>query len=204
MSLIAHHYDAGIRTIIATPHIRSDLFFNNKQSIQASFDLVSIPCPSLYPDLNFKYAAEYFADDYFVTLLERDEILPLFDRYVLVETSMRKEQPFFIQILELMLDKGYKPVLAHPERYRTWWGNKKIYDQIYEMDVIFQVNILSLAGVYGPTEQEMAELLIRQGKIKAVGSDLHRAAQYQHILKAVQNPYFSELSSLPLLNRNEF
>lgn len=202
LAIISHHYEAGIRTIVATPHIRSDLFFNTRQTIIEAFDALFIPCQTRFPDLTLRYAAEYFGDDHFVSLLENDEILPLFDDYVLVETSMRKDQPFFVEILELMLDKGYKPVLAHPERYRTWWNNKNIYDQVYQMGVIFQVNLLSLAGVYGPQEQETAEILIRQGKISAVGSDLHRPSQYQHILKAVQNPYFSELSSLPLLNRN--
>ncbi|CAG5007926.1 Tyrosine-protein phosphatase CpsB [Dyadobacter sp. CECT 9275] len=203
MEILTRHYASGIRRIIATPHIRSDFFLNSRQTILPAFEKIRAEANIRYPDLSLGYAAEYFADDYFVMLLETDDLLPLFDEYVLVETSMRTEQPYFRDILRLMIDKGWKPVIAHPERYRPWWSNRKIYDELFEMGVIFQVNLLSLAGKYGPREQEMAELLIQQGKIKAIGSDLHRTVQYDDILKATQNPYFSELSSQPLLNRNE-
>ena len=116
---------------------------------------------------------------------------------------MRYEQPHFLDIIKLMQKKGWRPVLAHPERYRTWWTQPKIYDQVYEMGVIFQVNLLSLSGNYGPNQKEIAELLIQQGKINAIGSDIHHAKQYPDILKATKNPYFTELCDYPLLNRNE-
>ncbi len=203
LQIVASHYESGIRRIIATPHIRSDRFLNKEAGIQAAFVPLAEKVAHSWPDLKFSFAAEYFADDYFSVLLEKAEIMPLFENYVLVETSMREEQPHFVAILQKMFSQGWKPVLAHPERYRTWWDAPKIYDQLYEMGVIFQVNLLSLAGKYGPKEQEIAEILISQGKIKAVGSDLHRASQYMDILKATKNPYFSELCQMPLLNRNE-
>ncbi|WP_025764425.1 tyrosine-protein phosphatase [Dyadobacter tibetensis] len=202
-SIITQHYQSGIRRIIATPHIRSDFFLNTKASILAAFNSVVETASKDWPDLEISFAAEYFADDHFVELLERREILPLFDNKVLVETSMRLEQPFFKQILRKMIDLGWKPVLAHPERYRPWWNTRTIYDEIYEMGAIFQVNLLSLAGKYGPKQQEVAERLIMEDKIGAVGSDLHRSSQYADVLKATESPYFTQLSERPLLNRNE-
>ncbi|PWJ57631.1 tyrosine-protein phosphatase YwqE [Dyadobacter jejuensis] len=202
-AIITKHYQSGMRRIITTPHIRSDLFLNNKASIQAAFDTLAKDSAIEWPELELSFAAEYYADDHFVELLDRDEILPLFGPYVLVETSMRLEQPLFTSILRRMIDKRWKPVLAHPERYRPWWDHKTIYDEVYEMEVIFQVNLLSLAGKYGPKQQEVAETLIEKQKIKAIGSDLHRISQYDDLHRATQNPYYDQLIELPLLNRNE-
>ncbi|HEV7346848.1 tyrosine-protein phosphatase [Telluribacter sp.] len=200
LALIDLHYKAGIRRIVATPHIRSDFFPNTTNTIREAWQAIQPVVESRWPDLHLTYAAEYYADDYLITLLEADDLLPLFDRYLLVETSMRSEQPFFMEILRALVSKGWKPVLAHPERYRPWHRHPERYTELYEMNVIFQVNLLSLGGLYGAAEQDMAERLIQQGWVGALGTDLHQAAQYRYIHRAVQNPNFQLLGSLPLLN----
>ncbi len=200
MAIVEAHYKAGYRNIIATPHVRSDFFPNTKQTIQEAWTPLNEMIIARWPDLSLTYAAEYFADDYLMVLLEEDELLPLFDRYVLIETSMRAEQPYFVSIVRALLDKGWQPVLAHPERYRTWHSQPERYAEMREMGVIFQINLLSLGGQYGPTEKNMAEGLIRQGWAGAVGTDLHRATQYPYLQNAAQNSEFRRLCELPLLN----
>lgn len=200
LAIVEAHYNAGYRKIIATPHIRSDFFPNTKQTIHEAWAPLNELVCARWPDLSLTYAAEHFADDYLIVLLENDQILPLFDRYVLIETSMREEQPYFVDIVRAMLDKGWQPVLAHPERYRTWHTRPERYAEMREMGVIFQVNLLSLGGQYGPVEKSMAEKLIQQGWAGAAGTDLHRANQYPYLQKAALNPEFQQLCDLPLLN----
>jgi protein-tyrosine phosphatase len=200
LAIVEAHYQAGYRTIIATPHIRSDFFPNTKQTIHEAWSVLNKIVCERWPDLSLTYAAEHFADDYLMVLLEEEQILPLFDRYVLIETSMRAEQPYFVDIVRALLDKGWQPVLAHPERYRTWHSKPERYAEMQEMGVIFQINLLSLGGQYGPIEKSMAEGLIRQGWAGAVGTDLHRANQYSYLKKAAQSIEFQMLCDLPLLN----
>lgn len=200
LAIVEAHYKAGYRKIIATPHIRSDFFPNTRQTIHEAWEPLNELVGTRWPDLSLTYAAEHFADDYLMVLLENDELLPLFDRYVLIETSMRAEQPHFVAIVRALLDKGWQPVLAHPERYRTWHSRPERYAEMREMGVIFQINLLSLGGQYGPVEKNMAEGLIRQGWAGAVGTDLHRANQYPYLQKAAQTPEFEMLCDLPLLN----
>lgn len=200
LALIDAHYRAGIRKIIATPHIRMDFFVNTWESIHEAWTKLTNVTNEQYPDLVIQYAAEYFADDYFLTLLDKGEILPLAGNYVLVETSLRHDFRYFPDILKEMILKGYKPVVAHPERYRAWHDKPERYDEIHDLDVIFQLNILSIGGAYGPTEQFMAEKLIQHGWIGALGSDLHRIGQYKYIKKAVESPYFQSLQDIKLLN----
>ncbi|MCF0056753.1 tyrosine-protein phosphatase [Dyadobacter sp. CY356] len=200
LALIDSHYRAGIRTIIATPHIRIDFFKNTQESIHNAWTELTNVTKDQYPDLEIKYAAEYFADDYFLTLIEKREILPISGNYVLVETSLRHDLPYFGDILKEMILQGYQPVVAHPERYQAWHQNPERYAEIYELGVIFQINLLSIGGAYGPTEQITAERLIQQGWIGALGSDLHRVSQYKYIKEAVENPYFKSLKDVKLLN----
>ncbi len=200
LQILAAHHAAGIRRIIATPHIRSDFFPNDQDTIHAAWQLLTEAAADRWPDLTLTYAAEHFGDDYLMTLLEKGQMLPLFDHYVLVETSMRAEMPYFPQILQAMLDRGWRPVLAHPERYRPWQQQPDRYAELREMGVIFQVNLLSLGGQYGPTEKLLAQQMIRQGWIGAVGTDLHRASQYSYLQKAARTPEFAMLCDMPLLN----
>lgn len=200
LALIDAHYKAGVRKIIATPHIRMDFFVNTKESIHAAWIQLTSITKEQYPDLIIQYAAEYFADDYFLTLLDKNEILPLGENYVLVETSLRHDLVYFRDILKEMILKGYKPVVAHPERYQAWHAKPERYDEIYELGIIFQINLLSIGGAYGHTEQIMAERLIQQGWIGALGSDLHRIGQYKYIKEAIENPYFERLKDTKLLN----
>ncbi len=200
LDILDAHYRAGLRRIIATPHIRSDFFPNTKDTIREAWELVQEIAQDRWPDLTLTYAAEHFADDYLMMLIEQDQLLPLFDRYVLVETSMRAEQPYFMEVIRAMIDTGWQPVLAHPERYRPWHQKPERYAELREMEVIFQVNLLSLGGQYGATEKNIAERLIQQGWIGAVGTDLHRANQYSYLQKAVQTPEFEMLCDMPLLN----
>jgi protein-tyrosine phosphatase len=200
LALIDAHYKAGIRKIIATPHIRIDFFKNTQESIHNAWLQLTEVTKEQYPDLIIQYAAEYFADDYFLTLLGKREILTLFENYVLVETSLRHDQVYFQDILKEMILQGYQPVVAHPERYQAWHVKPERYAEIYELGVIFQVNLLSLGGAYGPTEQITAERLIQQGWIGALGSDLHRVSQYKYIKDAIENPYFESLKDFKLLN----
>ena len=200
LALIDAHYRAGIRKIIATPHIRIDFFKNTGESIHNAWLQLTQVTKEQYPDLIIQYAAEYFADDYFLTLLEKREILTLSENYVLVETSLRHDQVYFQDILKEMILQGYKPVVAHPERYQAWHLKPERYAEVYELGVIFQINLLSIGGAYGATEQITAERLIQQGWIGALGSDLHRVSQYKYIKDAVENPYFKSLKDFKLLN----
>jgi protein-tyrosine phosphatase len=202
LAMLDLHYQAGVRQIVATPHIHSDFFRNNPCTIRDAWQVLQPVAAQRWPDLQLTFAAEYYANDYLMTLLEADTLLPLFDRYLLVETSMFLDQPYFPEILRALIDKGWKPVLAHPERYRTWHRQTSLYTEMYEMNVIFQVNLLSLGGAYGSAEKAVAEMLIQQGMVGALGTDLHRAADYRFVQKAVQNPSFPLLNDLPLLNHS--
>jgi protein-tyrosine phosphatase len=72
-----------------------------------------------------------------------------------------------------LIDRGYKPILAHPERYYEFHQNYELIDQLIERDIIFQVNIDSLIGENGSDAQDMAIDMVRNGVAQIIESDAH-------------------------------
>lgn len=175
--------DLGFHKLITTPHIMWDMYRNEAKAIRSGMDQLkaSLPANDHLPAL--EAAAEYYLDDHFDSLLEEKQpLLTIKDNLVLVEFSFvnppfnAKQKLFQLQI------NGYKPVLAHPERYPYLSGNKKTIDELKYAGCIFQVNLLSLSGYYGRIPFDSAHLLLRSGYVELLGTDLHHA-RHLHALR---------------------
>lgn len=164
----------GYRQFITTPHIMWDVHKNDVSSITKAHGQLQ---QSLQRDgltIPIKAAAEYYLDEYFDGLLSQNiPLLTVKDNWVLVEFSFVttpmnvKEKLFELQI------KGYKPILAHPERYNYLVSQKKWYDELKEAGCYFQLNLLSLTGYYGKIPNELAQYLVKKKYIDLLGTDLH-------------------------------
>src|ERR1700754_983183 len=172
--LIRRLIDLGYKKIITTPHINADIFPNTPEIIRAGQAAVAEELRRLGLDIEFHAAAEYLMYDRFSEMVsEGKPLLTLKDNLVLVDL-------FFVVpainiktlLFELQL-KGYQPVLAHPERYLYFGANKGWYDQLREAGCLFQINLLSFRGYYGPEAQQLAEWLVKKKYVEYLGSDMH-------------------------------
>src|SRR5690606_21837034 len=153
--------DIGFETAIGTPHIRVDLHRNTRQTIQGAFTQLEAAAsgrnrlPTLY------YAAEHMMDEGFAGLLKSNQLIPYGNTsYVLVETPYL-HRPLNLEHLSFQLaTAGYKPILAHPERYHYLFNKPAEYEKLKELDFAFQLNALSLRGYYGKAEKEAAQWLV--------------------------------------------
>ena len=82
-------------------------------------------------------------------------------------------------IYEIMC-ADYQPVIAHPERYE--YANKANYERWKDKNYKFQLNLLSLAGTYGPTAVEKAHFLLKEGMYDYIGSDMHGLSNFERFL----------------------
>ena len=128
-------------------------------------------------------AAEYMMDNLFEERLEKDDLLPLEEgkRYLLVETSYFNPPMRLLSVLQRIQKKGYYPLLAHPERYE--YMQKKDYKTLKEEHIFFQLNVPSLAGMYGRHVQEKAEALLKAKAYYCIGCDIHSAVLYHKLLQ---------------------
>lgn len=171
--LIAHLKNMGITNFITTPHTFSGFWDNTSEKILAKEKEVKELFQQNNITNSFKTASEYLLDDHFVELFQNKDILTLKDNYVLVEMSYLNPPIQLYTILFDMQVAGYKPVLAHPERYTFYHKNFEAYKKLKNQGCLFQLNLLSTVGYYGREVQETANKLLKSGMIDFVGSDVH-------------------------------
>ena len=78
----------------------------------------------------------------------------------------------FRGLLERIKNKGYTPILAHPERYL--YMKKEDYEALKAQGILFQRNLFSLRGQYGERVQKRCRQLLKWQMYDFVGTDLHR------------------------------
>jgi protein-tyrosine phosphatase len=172
--LIRGFIELGYKKIITTPHINADIFPNTPAIIRAGQAAVMEELKRLAIDIEFHAAAEYLMDERFSQLLASGEpLLTLKDKLVLVELSFAVPAINLKEILFDMQLKGYIPVLAHPERYLYFGANKKWYEHLRDAGCLFQLNLLSFGGYYGPDSRQLAEYLVKKQYVDLLGTDLH-------------------------------
>lgn len=173
LSLTKSLMNFGISEIITTPHIMQHVWDNTSENIISRLNEVKELLNQEGIEIPIHAAAEYLMDDNFVKLFKNQELLTLKDNHVLVEISYINAP---IQLYEILFDlqmAGYKPVLAHPERYTFYHNNFNEYQKLKKAGCLFQLNLLSVVGYYGENVAKTAQKLLSQGLIDFASSDTH-------------------------------
>ncbi len=175
----------GIKKSIATPHIIGDLYRNTPQIIKDKLAIVKAACKVKNIDIELSAAAEYMLDDYFIELLFKNEpLLTLHNNIILTEFSYSSKPENLNLITNEIKARGYRTILAHPERYAYFQKHFNQYFRLREMGFILQINILSLVGYYGKSAEKAAKFIVEKKLARLVGTDLHH---HRH-LEALNNP----------------
>ena len=206
LELLRKLRELGFRKLIMTPHIMGDFYKNTPEGIRAALaELRAAAATAGLDDVVLECAAEYYLDEWLGQKLAAGTELLTFGgerRYLLFETSYMNE-PFNLQatIFELKA-AGYRPVLAHPERYTYFYGRLAEIKRLREeFGVLLQLNLNSLAGYYSPMARRVAEQLIDEKLIDFVGTDTHHLRHTAALGgKTIISAHFHKLLALPLLN----
>ena len=173
ISLLQQMKAIGFESIITTPHIITNIWDNTESSIQKKYEETINTLRDKNIQTTFSYAAEYMMDDNLTKKISNSKLLTLKDNFVLVEMSyICPPLQLFDILFELQLE-GYKPILAHPERYLFYHNNFQEFDKLKKSGCQFQLNLLSTVGYYGSKITETANELLNKGLIDFVGSDIH-------------------------------
>ncbi len=163
----------GIRNLWLTPHIMED-YPNRTETLRQQFSDFSraYTLESGANSIALSLAAENMLDPLFLQRLDEDNMLPIIDgRHLLIETSYYNPPWGFDNLLMRITQKGYIPLLAHPERYRYMsMGN---YKELHERGIKFQLDLTAVVGAYGEEIRKKALVLLKKGYYSIVGSDMH-------------------------------
>lgn len=202
LHLIRQFKDLGFRKAITTPHIMSDAYRNTPSTIESG--LVNLQTALVQESIDFEVeaAAEYYLDEVLFQMVKSNEPLLTFgQRYLLFETNFLTEPYQLKEFIFAVTTQGYKPILAHPERYQYLVNDFQKIEDLRNRNVLFQINIPSLVGAYSKPIQKLAQTLIDKGWVDFVGSDCHNQFHVDMMKEAFRNKHFRKALELPLINR---
>jgi tyrosine-protein phosphatase YwqE len=173
IKLIERLMAIGINKFVFTPHVTARTFENTPETIKMGFDVLNQAVNERGLDIDMQYSAEYRMDEYWLRQREEDKLIKMPNDYLLLENSYQQEMMMMDDIMFDLRIQGYKPMLAHPERYSYYSMRHDRYRSLHNAGVKFQVNLLSLAGFYGSGPKAAAEWLIDNKFCDFLGSDMH-------------------------------
>lgn len=186
--------ELGYEKIITTPHTMSDYYQNTPEIILGGLEKVREELKKNNIPIQLEAASEYYVDFEFGEKLKRDEILNFSDKYVLIEVSFVHPPDNLEAAIFNLNIAGYKPILAHPERYPYWQGNMEKFEHIKDMGALLQLNILSLTQYYSQGVTKTAEKLVDIGLIDLLGTDMHNERHLEILRnRALYEPYLHKL-----------
>jgi tyrosine-protein phosphatase YwqE len=193
----------GYKKLICTPHILPDVHDNSPETILPRLEEVRKAFKENNIDIAIEAAAEYMVGpEFHDAILRGDKLLTFGNNYILIEMSYAAPSQNIVQVIFDLKIKGYRPILAHPERYNYYLGNYDIYEDFLSRGCLLQINILSLTGFYGKPVQKAAEYLVKNKMISFIGTDMHHQGHLDMTKKfATYIQFHKMLNELDLRNK---
>lgn len=183
----------GYKKVITTPHIMVDTYCNTRETIECGLKKLRDAAREENIEITIEAAAEYYLDDGFLSHVHRNDVLSFGDSYLLFETSYIAKPLQFDEMISEIIAAGFKPVIAHPERYRYIQDMAAEYKVLKDKNIYFQVNINSFGGHYGKDAKRKAEYLSKRGMIDFLGSDVHYIKQLETLSIIQKKKIYQEI-----------
>lgn len=200
VELIQAFYTLGYRKLITTPHVMSDYYQNSPEIILSGLEEVKNAVAKANIDMELEAAGEYYLDEGLLKKIEEGNVLTFGDNYLLFEVSFINPPDSLKDLVFKMQVQGYKPVMAHPERYPFWSQSLDEYQKLIELGVLMQLNLNSLSGYYGKGAKKISEKMIDNNMVHFLGSDMHNSRHMHAVHKTSTEKYLKKALQLDLLN----
>jgi protein-tyrosine phosphatase len=164
---------AGTGTLVATPHVRDDYPFP-LGAIDERVDETNAALDRAGVDVRVERGAEVAITK--VTEFDDDELRSLClgsGTYLLVESPYTYAPELLEKVLFDLQARGFRPILAHPERSPSFLSDFVRLARIVDKGVLCSVTALSMSGGFGDAIQSFTSRLFTEGLVHDVASDAH-------------------------------
>jgi len=171
-AMISALYEENVRTLCFTPHFNPGYYGNNGQRAREAFEEMKKYCAEKHPDLKL-----YLGNELHYNKGCNDWLLNGLcntmngDNIVLVDFSEGETAANIVRALEKMLNAGYKPILAHCERYR--FMSPSLLAEIKRKGVLLQMNAASPIGCGLSGKTRKSRRLLANKLIDFISTDAH-------------------------------
>jgi len=202
LNLIRQLNELGFYKFLCTPHIFTELYPNNSDTITSALTDVKNAMNSSDFNVEIGAAAEYMVDE---TFKITDDLLCLPGKHILIEMSYLSETPNIEDVIFKLQLSGYKVILAHPERYNFNHKSLERYHRYKDLGVMLQLNLLSVYGYYGKDVKVAADYLLEQEMYDLAATDLHHDKHLKTLTSAVTSGYlYNKLGNYNFKNKELF
>ena len=177
LEMLALAAESGVHTLVATPHCNIPGEFENyrSQELEELFQELQRAAEREEIPLRLCRGMEAYATPELPELLSGGQIWTLNGgRYFLVEFNFGEDPDFCDDILRECAAMGYRPVIAHPERYFFIQDDPEHAFEWCTAGYALQLNKGSVLGRFGARVQTTADRLLDHGLVACVASDAHR------------------------------
>lgn len=174
LAMIQKEYDEGVRRIILTPHFRRRMFEPDKKIVYDNYKMLKSEVKNQLPDMKLYLGCEVHASMGMVDRLHKNpQFCMAGSDYVLVEFSESDEVGFIKERIRAVYMAGYKPIIAHMERYPHLMKRLDVVEELADTGVLLQVNADSILGKEGWKIKWLCKKLLKEHLVHLVGSDAH-------------------------------
>ena len=200
LSMIEKEIDAGVETIILTPHFRKEMFEPDMEDIWSAYD--TLVDETRNRNIRLYLGCEFHANMEMVRMLREGEIASMAgSRYVLAEFGGSSEASYIKERLYSLLASGYKPIAAHIERYEATRSDIDFVEELVDMGAYMQINADSIIGKEGFGTKRYCKKLMKYDLVHFVGSDCHNLTSrvsrigeaYNYVSKKMDEAYADHL-----------
>lgn len=190
--------DSGVTDIVATPHfpgVRRTL-----QDVPAIFDRYDLLCDAIEREklpLKLHLGSEVHCRPQTPELARQGALLTIAETpYLLTEFHFGESFAYMDEMLGILWDYGYYPVVAHPERYDAIQRQPRLLEHWFRRGFILQMNKGSVLGSFGDLVEETAHWMLDYGFVHMIASDGHsphrRTTQMKELHEWLLNNYEEE------------
>ncbi len=169
----------GIQAILITPHcIPGGRYENSSETMSQPFIELKHAIKQRGINLEIYLGCEFMMSETAPAWMVEKGVVTLNNTHrVLVELPWNRTVNRLMSVHELVafvISQGYRPLIAHPERYASVQENLDVLAQFREMGCDFQVNSTSILSP-NEKERELCQRIIESGYCDVIASDAHNS-----------------------------
>lgn len=179
---------SGVTGIVATPHFPGEAAtLKQLPALMEQFDLLYQAIAAEQIPLKLYRGAEILCLPETSHLAARQALPTIGDtNYLLTEFFFDAAPSYINDMLSTLTRAGYRPVVAHPERYGAVQRDMGLMEYWFRQGYVLQLNKGSLLGAFGPRVQDTTQRIIDLGLAHLIASDAHSAQRRTPHMGALQ------------------
>lgn len=186
INLVEEASKVGFTGIISTSHYIQGYYEFDCYERKQLLDIVQNKIQS--DNLELYLGSEIYFSSEIIDLIKDKKASTINNtRYLLFELPMNTKPLFAKELVYELIQNGYRPIIAHPERYSYVQDEINYVRELANLGTLFQANYGSVLGMYGNDAKKTLKKLLKDDLISFLGSDVHRTGQiYSKIPKALK------------------